>query len=292
MALSGCATAQYNDVEGAPIIAPSPPPPPPPPVNPPPQFQFLYGSGEAAALSIQAYQTMANYAVAATKARPGSSAVLTPEGTLQAPEWVSCGQKPFAVVLDADETALLNLGVEEKAARAPDAPFDEKQWDRWERTGDKAVAAVPGAVAAFAQMRAAGITIIFNTNRSATTADGTERALAFAGLGAFRHGETLFLRGDVDGKGPKDGRRAAIAAKYCVVAMAGDQLGDFSDRFALGTDVVSRRRVVMDSEIAEQWGQGWFVLPNPVYGAGLKGSYEDVFPADTRWSDPADGARP
>ena len=31
-----------------------------------------------------------------------------------------------------------------------------------------------------------------------------------------------------------DGRRATIAAKYCVVAMGGDQLGDFSDLFNAG----------------------------------------------------------
>ena len=40
----------------------------------------------------------------------------------------------------------------------------------------------------------------------------------------------------------KDPRRAAISRRYCVIAMAGDQLGDFSDLFnADGVGVRPRR---------------------------------------------------
>lgn len=245
----------------------------------PPQYQYLYGSAEAAALSRQAFRALVAYATYRRAA--GDSVVLAPGATLAAPRWQACDGKPRAAVFDADETVLLNLGVEALAARHPSAPFDPAQWARWERTGAKAVAPVPGAVEAFAALRAAGIAVVINSNRGAATAAGTVAALKAAGLGDFTPGGDLLLR---DGPSGKDARRNAIAARYCVVAMAGDQLGDFSDLFA-GPSAAARRALAEGEGIAAMWGNGWFVLPNPVYGSGLSGGFADVFPADKRWSD-------
>ncbi|MGR6330113.1 HAD family acid phosphatase [Sphingomonas sp. XXL09] len=252
----------------------------------PPQFQFLYGSGEAAALSRQAYRALVNYAT--YRRAGGDSVVLRPGATLAAPQWLPCAGKPRAAVFDADETVILNLGVEALAARDPAAPFDAAQWTRWERTGQRSVAPVPGAVEAFAALRAAGITVVINSNRATATVAGTAAALKAAGLGDFTPGNDLFLR---DGPSGKDARRTAIAARYCVVAMAGDQLGDFSDLFNAIPSSAERRRVTDSGAIADLWGNGWFVLPNPVYGSALKGSAADVFPADKRWVDPGQGAK-
>lgn len=246
----------------------------------PPQFQYLYGSGEAAAVSRQAFRALVNYATYRRAA--GDSVILKPGATLDTPQWQSCDGKPRAAVFDADETLLLNLGVEALAARNPSAPFDVAQWDRWERTGASAVAPVPGSVEAFAALRAAGIAIVINTNRSAANAAGTIAALKAAGLGDFTLGTDLFLR---DGPSGKDARRTAIAARYCVVAMAGDQLGDFSDLFNAIPSSAERRRAADTGAIAKQWGDGWFVLPNPVYGPSLKGGLDEVFPAAKRWTD-------
>lgn len=246
----------------------------------PPQFQYLYGSGEAAALSLQAFRALVNFATYRRAA--GDSVVLTPTATLAAPQWEPCIGKPRAAVFDADETVVLNLGVEALAARDPAAPFDPAQWARWERTGAKAIAPVPGAVAAFAALRAAGITVIVNSNRGTATAAGTIAGLKAAGLGDFTLGTDLFLR---DGGSGKDGRRTAIARRYCVVAMAGDQLGDFSDLFNAIPSAADRRRTSDTGAIATLWGNGWFVLPNPVYGPALKGGFDEVFPADKRWID-------
>ena len=58
-----------------------------------------------------------------------------------------------------------------------------------------------------------------------------------------------------------------IAARYCVIAMGGDQLGDFSDLFNTIKSPAERRAATLDGPIAALWGQGWFVLPNPVYGS-------------------------
>lgn len=253
-------------------------------------MQYLYGSGEAAALSIQAYNAlvdgvrrrMAGDGAAGSDRR--ASVVLAPGATVLAPRFASCDDKPPAAVFDVDETMLLNLGYEGDDAQRSGG-WDAGRWDRWEKTGITKVAAVPGAVAAVHALRGMGVTVIFNTNRAAANAAETETALAFAGLGPAKHGETLFLKGDVDGKSAKDGRRDAIAQRWCVVAMGGDQLGDFTDSFA-PLSPPERRAAAASPVIGSLWGRGWFVLPNPVYGTGLGSTFDQTFPPATRWADP------
>jgi 5'-nucleotidase (lipoprotein e(P4) family) len=249
-------------------------------------MQWLYGSGEAAALSIQAWHAMRDYVVGQAKRRPAESVVLADGTTLASPRYLPCGTKPLAVVLDADETVLLNLGYEYDEA-VKGRSYSQEIWERWERTGADRVAPVPGALTALRAIRAAGVTVVFNSNRKAENARFTEAALNGAGLGPARHRDTLFLQGDTAPGSAKDPRRAAIANRYCVIAMAGDQLGDFSDLFNVRTmSVPERRRLAATGAAAQKWGNGWFLLPNPVYGSGIRGSYDDVFPADKRWSDP------
>lgn len=265
--MGGCATVQH--------IAPSAP------AAPPATMQYLYGSAEAAAASVQAYAALV--AQAEGRAARRASAVLAEGATPAEPRFADCGDKPLAAIFDADETLILNGGYEYDQARRGGA-FDSASWDRWEKSGADKVVAVPGAVGALAALRAIGVTPIVNSNRSAANAAQSEAALAAAGLGAFRHGETLFLKGDADGRSAKDARRAAIAARWCVIVMAGDQLGDFSDMFA--GDPAARRALAQSPAIAGLWGRGWFVLPNPVYGAAVAGDWDQVFPADRRWIDP------
>ena len=250
----------------------------------PPGMQWLYGSGEGAATSIQAYHAFRDYVLAAARHRPRTSVVLAPKATLAAPRFLPCGRRSLAVVLDVDETALQNLGYEYDEAGHPGRPYDQQHWNEWERTGAGAVLPIPGAVAALDAVRRAGVTVIFNSNRLAVNAAPNEAALNGAGLGPARHGTTLWLQGDAAGGSAKDPRRAAISAHYCVIAMAGDQLGDFSDLFnAHGLSVPERRRLATTGAVASLWGNGWFVLSNPVYGSGLRGGVDDVFPADRRW---------
>ncbi|MGY2736014.1 5'-nucleotidase, lipoprotein e(P4) family [Sphingomonas sp. UYP23] len=253
-------------------------------------MQFLYGSGEAAALDHQAYNVLVDAVrrrIASEKADPKAmsdrtSAVLQPGTTLDQPATIPCGDRPRAVVFDVDETLLLNLGFEYDDALHPGRPYDAALWEQWEQAGVDRVEAVPGAIAAVNDLRTMGVTVVFNTNRSTATAAFTEQAIAHAGLGIARHGETLWLKGDLGSGSGKDTRRQAIAQRYCVVAMGGDQLGDFSDLFT-GTPQ-QRRAVASSPAIHGMWGRFWFVLPNPVYGTALKGGIDDVFPADKRWT--------
>jgi len=278
--------------DAIPSAAPPTAPPPPPPGSVPPGMQYLYGSGEASAVSIQAYLALTDFLVARggdfAVGHPVSSVVLAPDATLQSPKFLKCGpkQRP-AVVLDIDETTLMNLGYEADDSQRSGA-YDQKRWDRWEESGVTAVDPVPGALETLRAARASGIEVVFNSNRASANASATIDALTLAGLGPVVHLQNLWLKGDdATGGSGKDARRWEISGKYCVIAMVGDQLGDFTDLFnAAGMTPAQRRAQTNSPKLRMLWGHGWFVLPNPVYGTALKGDVDDVFPKNRRWTDP------
>ena len=283
--LAGCTTAPEPAPPPAavPVAAPAAEP------TVPAAMQWLYGSGEGAVASVQTYRAFRDHVLGRARSRPADSVVLAEGSTFERPRFLPCGDRPLAVILDVDETAIQNLGYEYDEALNR-RTYDAERWARWEQTGGDAVAPMPGAVAALSAIRDAGVTVIFNSNRRAQNAAHTAAAIEGAGLGPARHGETLYLSGDVAPGSGKDPRRAAASSRYCVVAMAGDQLGDFSDLFnARDLAVTARRRAATSEAFARLWGNGWFMLSNPVYGPGLRGGFDDIFPADKRWSDPGGG---
>lgn len=288
LALSGCATA------GATTVADAPPPPianNSASADAPDSMRWLYGSGEAAGVSIQTWRMLADYGERIAKGpRPTTSVVMGLPGSTSS---VGVGitnctnndgsSKPLAMVFDVDETVILNQGYEHFLATGN--AYSSDSWRVWEETGSRHVSAVPGAAEGLRRLREAGIVPVFNTNRQFSP-EGAARAIAAAGLGETVHGDTLFLRGDdgVDTSG-KDGRRALIAGKYCIIALAGDNLGDFADIFNDKTLPVQQRRALAARDpLAQLWGNGWFALPNPAYGNSIKGSIGDVFPPETRWN--------
>lgn len=260
--------------------------------NPVPKsLLWLHGSGEAALMARRTFEDMAAYVVAqqARRARGEAveGAVLAPGATVDAPRWAACGTRPPAVIFDVDETALLNTGANYDAALRRDPPFDATRWASWEEQGANFVEPMPGLIPALATMRAAGVTVVFNSNRENRFAGQAATAIRAAGLGDAVHMETLFLRGDVGGGSAKDPRREAVAARHCVLAMAGDQMGDFADAYndrALG--VAQRRRRVETAAAGDRVGRGWFLLANPAYGPWDRGGLDDIFPADRRWPGP------
>lgn len=241
--------------------------------------QWLYGSAEGAIAVQQTYSQLTSYALAKATARPADSVII--DETTGKP--FACGDKPLAAVFDADETLIWNMGPMRWFALKGSA-FDPATWDQWEKTGVGKAVAMPGSIAAMAALRAAGITPIANTNRSSANAKGSEQALAAAGLGDFKHGETLFLMGDDAGGSSKDMRRATIASRWCVIAMAGDQLGDFRNGFNKPElPPLQRRALATAVPYDGLWGSGWFLFANPVYGPSIRGDFDDIFPAETRW---------
>lgn len=257
--------------------------------SPPTGQQWLYGSAEGAIASAQVYKAMTDYVLKQVNADPAATRmpyrqmILADGSTPDAPRFDNCGQKPFAAVFDADETLIWNVGAMRFMAEQG-KEFDPAIWTEWEKSGAGKALAMPGAVEGLKVLRDAGVTVIANTNRSAANAKGTEDTLRAAGLGEFKHGETLFLMGDDATGSSKDGRRRAIAAKYCVIALAGDQLGDFANAFnAKGITVADRKRLATNPAITSLWGNGWFLFSNPVYGPSIRGGYDEIFTPETKW---------
>lgn len=285
--LAGCATTDAAEVAtapAAPVLAASAGE-----KDAPDTMRWLYGSGEAAGASIQAWRQLADYAIAVSRQRktPQSVPLGLPDvqGGIGTPSCIAADGKvkPFAAVFDVDETVLLNTGYEYWQAYSGKT-FVAEEWEQWANGGAGIASPVPGAVTGLRRLREAGIAVIFNTNRNSDTAAGTAKAIEMAGLGPAIHRENLFLRGDDAMGGRKDGRRATIASKYCVIALGGDNLGDFADAFndpALG--VQERRALVARGEYAQLWGNGWFLIPNSAYGAWQKGTLDEVFPPESRW---------
>lgn len=256
----------------------------PTPTSPPTGQQWLYGSAEGAIASAQIYQSMAQYVRAKAMNRAIKAQVILADGsTPDAPRFDSCGTKPLAAVFDADETLVWNVGsMRYMAEQGKD--FDPAIWNEWEKSGAGKALPMPGAIEALKVMRDAGVTIIANTNRTTANAKGTEDTLRAAGLGEFKHGETLYLMGDDATGSSKDGRRATIAAKYCVIALAGDQLGDFAQAFnAKGISVADRKKLATNPAISGLWNNGWFLFSNPVYGPSIRGGFDEIFTPETKW---------
>lgn len=281
IALAGCAAAQPAPIPVP--IAPTAPAEAKAP-EPPGGMQWLYGSAEGAAASVQAYRAFESFVAAAVRNRPARSVVLAEGAILAAPAFAPCGDKPLAVILDADETAVQNQGLE-YALAARGVASDRALLNRWQESPrTQGQPAMPGAPAALASLRRLGVTVIFNSNRDSPNAAATAASLNAARVGPAEHLKTLFLRGDVDGKSGKDGRRWHVGSSYCVVAMAGDQMGDFTDLLnASGLAPLERRRLATSGAVGALWGNGWFLLSNPVYGPGLRGTLDEVFAPESRW---------
>jgi 5'-nucleotidase (lipoprotein e(P4) family) len=232
---------------------------------------WTFGTAESAMLSQQAFRGLLAHVEAQRPVAGSASAILQRLEDGRA-VMLACTAETAArpaVIFDLDETLLWNVGHQQWQARHHQ-PFDPAIWAQWEQDGGPGLLAAPGAVDMVARLRALGITPVFNSNRAAAHAPQTMRDLARLGLGAAVHGENLFLEGDAPGGSRKDARRSLIAQRYCVLAQAGDQMGDFTDGIDFAADGKRRppaaRTEIAAGPLSALWGRAWFLLPNPMYG--------------------------
>ncbi|QJE73230.1 acid phosphatase [Aerophototrophica crusticola] len=176
--------------------------------------------------------------------------------------------KPPAVVFDVDETVLDNSPYQARAILAGER-FTAPTWDQW--VSEKKAAAIPGAPGFVAALRKAGVRPVFVTNRACAPRpdrpeeDCPQKADTIANLRATGFGEVppedLLLYKEQGWTADKSKRRAAVAAKYRIVMLVGDQLGDFVD--VPRTADRTARRTLAD---AGQFSTRWVMVPNPMYG--------------------------
>lgn len=173
---------------------------------------------------------------------------------------------PTAVVLDLDETVLDNSVYQARLVRDR-AKYDAGTWAEWVMAGQ--AEAVPGAREFIAAARRLGHTVFYVSNRDCSTPAGTAadpcpaksattRNLIALGIEPSIDPQRMLLRGEKPEWATKSARRAFIATQYRIIAMVGDDLGDFVDPRVFAGD---RERLEW------RFGVNWFVLPNAIYGS-------------------------
>lgn len=163
---------------------------------------------------------------------------------------------PRAIVVDIDETVLDNSP--SNAANVKfGVPFNLKDWYAWGEM--RKAKAVPGAVDFLNYAASKGVKIFFVSNRDEVQKQATIdnlKSAGFAGVAA----DSVQLR---DKESTKEPRRLAIAAKYRVVMLIGDNLDDFSAAFERKSVM---ERFAATDETRDLWGKKFIVLPNAMYG--------------------------
>lgn len=157
------------------------------------------------------------------------SAMLSDSGML-APTTRECSVHPAAVLIDLDPGA----GVLDPA---------------------KAIHADPKLVEALARLRTEGVTIAWISANTADRAGAVRRALIASGLDTVGRDELALLRYPEE---RKQTRREDLAKEYCVVAIAGDERGDFDELFQYLKDPAAA------APLEPLIGNGWFLIPQPL----------------------------
>ena len=132
---------------------------------------------------------------------------------------------PPAVVLDIDETVLDNSPQQARTILAGGS-FDPEAWGAW--VNEARAPAVPGAREFLALADSLGVAVFYVTNRDQPLEEATRRNLAAERLPLDPEVDTVLTRGEQEGWGSdKTSRREAIAERYRIVLLVGDDFNDF-----------------------------------------------------------------
>ena len=228
---------------------------------------WMQKSAEYQLSTAQVYR-MATAQLALAK-RPGSA-------SLEQQKMGGYARLPPAVVLDIDETVLDNSPYNAWMIQTGQ-PYTAASWSAW--VALKAARPLAGAVAFTQAAARQGVRVFYVSNRDCRQAASatapalcpekadTAANLAALGFAYANDPRAILLRGErADWKSDKNTRRSAIARQYRIIMLLGDDLRDFMP-IAVADDL---RRTV-NSAAASNFGQRWFLLPNPAYGSWTEG---------------------
>ena len=171
---------------------------------------------------------------------------------------------PPAIILDIDETVLDNSAYQARLV-VDGKEFADPAWEAW--VEERKAIPVPGAAAFTRAAADKGITVFYISNRLATQTDATLDNLRSQGLPVKDGGVFLGLGMEVPGceqKGSgKTCRRQLVGRGHRVLMQFGDQLGDFVQAAAN----TPAQHDALHAEYRTWFGERWWVLPNPTYGA-------------------------
>jgi len=192
------------------------------------------------------------------------------------PGQMSAAELPLAIIADVDETIVSNVEFQVYLEQ----PFTNSKMNDW-NDSNKAKP-IPGAVEFVREAREAGVEVFFVTNRPCEQITGVEdpcpqKAVTLQDLhevGVAVDSDHLMLSGEQPGwDREKLTRREFVARTHRVIMLFGDNLGDFiacSRKTPLGpctegATIASRYAATL--EMKPYWGEGWYVLPNPMHGS-------------------------
>ncbi len=172
---------------------------------------------------------------------------------------------PPAVILDVDETVLDNSPYQAWLAQVGGS-FEPVSWGAWVEA--RKARAIPGAVDFTKYAASKGVTVFYVSNRDVSGEAATRDNLAAHGFpmgdGAV---DVVLLKNERPEWGSAKGtRRAAVAERYRIIMLVGDNLGDFTD----SSDGSMDQRGAVVEHHGDWWGTRWVMLPNPMYGDWVK----------------------
>jgi 5'-nucleotidase (lipoprotein e(P4) family) len=118
---------------------------------------------------------------------------------------------------------------------------------------------VPGAAAFLKYASQNGIEIFYVTNRNDKERNATIKNLKKFKLPDADSTHLILMQNTSS----KESRRQSISATHSIVMLLGDNLSDFSFLFDKKT---SSERTKIATNLADEFGRKFIVLPNPVYG--------------------------
>jgi 5'-nucleotidase (lipoprotein e(P4) family) len=178
----------------------------------------------------------------------------------------SDNKKPKAVIMDIDETVLDNSPVEAFQV-INNVPFSDSLWERW--VSLCAAEPLPGAIEFARFAESSGVEIFYVSNRSAANSLGASiKNLSIKGF-PFADSIHVVLK---TGESSKEKRRLAIAGKYEILLLMGDNLGDLDIVFETRGDDLGFAAL---SNNVDEFGSKFIVFPNSMYGSWINAAIKN-----------------
>lgn len=182
---------------------------------------------------------------------------------------------PPAVILDVDETVVSN--VDFQLTLVP--PFTNEKHDVWNR--ENKATPVEGVKEFIAAARELGVTVFFVTNRPCRAKRDIEDPCPqrqtsiddIREIGIDTDADHVFLSEERGWTREKLTRRLHVARTHRVIMLFGDDYGDFVECSRSSVVAPCRSAGTRASRAAaldtynHYWGNGWYVLPNPMHGS-------------------------
>ena len=179
----------------------------------------------------------------------------------------SDNKKPKTVIMDIDETVLDNSPVEAYQV-IENVPFSDSLWNRW--VSLCSAEPLPGALDFTKFAESKGAEVFYVSNR--TLSDSFEYTIKNLKSKGFPFADSIHvvLKTDLSSK---EIRRMAIAEKYDIILLMGDNLADLDVVFEKRGDDLGFGAV---NNNIKEFGTRFILFPNPMYGPWLNAAIKDI----------------